>query len=53
MEQAGEWDERTFRQRCSTEQIARWLAYWKYKNALQDQALQEAKMNAGKPKGKR
>jgi hypothetical protein len=47
MEQAGEWDESAFRQRCPTWQLTRWIAYWKYKNALQDQALQKARMEAG------
>jgi len=44
MEQSGEWDERKMRKECSIRQVIRWIAYWRYKSALEERAIEEAKM---------
>jgi hypothetical protein len=46
MEKFGIWDERAFCRSCSTRQLARWLAYWRYKAAVEEAEIEKAKMRA-------
>ena len=35
------------RERLSTRDVIEWAAYWRYKAALQDQAIEKARMESG------
>jgi len=44
MDKFGIWDEISFSRRCTVRQIARWLAFWRYKAAIEEAELEKARL---------